>query len=302
MDKTNNINQIYNFDNKVEDVSKELVRYEAFIYYGDDFIFPNLMIDKEDGKALGFEISNEITNGDFYNLLSIGKERFTDLYYIEPLWKEFSKVIVNDKFEENGDSTLAEDFHIWKTGTKIDDIKEWFSENYITFDFNKLQEKYPLDFTDKNDVVYTFENEGTSYPKEIDEKDIKDINLVKYWEEKLKSNDGLLVKNDTTYCLAHKSPKYKDGYQLSIFLDKELTQLSGDNQYSSRYSLAKNLANYEYKLVEEYSLGKKDISLKKQDKNKKKSIKEIVNRAIKKAKEFNKKIDKKEDKKHMHEI
>ncbi|CAM2078045.1 MAG: hypothetical protein NSGCLCUN01_02233 [uncultured Clostridium sp.] len=185
MDKTNNINQIYNFDNKIEDVSKELLRYEAFIHYNDEFIFPNLMIDKENGKALGFEISNEFTNDDFYNLLSIGKERFMDLYYIEPLWKEFSKVIVNDKFEENGDITLAEDFHIWKTGTKIDDIKEWFSENYITFDFNKLQEKYPLDFTDKNDVVYTFENEGTSLKKSIKEIVNRAIKKAKEFNKKI---------------------------------------------------------------------------------------------------------------------
>lgn len=153
-----------------------------------------------------------------------------------------------------------------------------------------------------NDIDYSFDKEGTNYPNEIAEKDIKDINLVNYWEEKIKSNDGLMVKDDIMYGLVHKSPKHKDGYQLTMFLDKELTRFAGDNQYSSSYAIAKSLDNYGYKLLGEYSLSKKGIELKKQDKNEKKSIKEIVNRAIKKAKEINKKIDKKEDRKHTHEI
>lgn len=57
--KNNNFKQIYNFDNKVEDVSKDLLRYEYYNSYGDNFKLPNLMIDKENGKALGFEVSNE---------------------------------------------------------------------------------------------------------------------------------------------------------------------------------------------------------------------------------------------------
>lgn len=301
MKKNNDIKQIYTFDDKVENIEKDLLSYQLCIFDSENFIYPNLMVDKEDGKPLGLEITDRYTKEYCNDLLSIGKERFVDLFYIEELWKQFSEVIVNDKFEENGDSTLAEDFHIWESGTKIDDIKKWFSENYITFNFDKLEEKYPLNFIDKKDVVYTFINEGTNYPKEIDDKDIKDIKLVNYWQEKLESNDGLLVKDGISYCLAHKSPKHEGGYQLSIFQDKELTQLVCDNQYSSCYSLAKNLANYKYKLIEEYSLGKQENNLKKQDKNKKISIKEIVNRAIKKAKEYNKKIVGKEVSSHIHE-
>lgn len=252
---TVDMKEIYTFNYQIKNTIKDLLPYELSIGYGNEYFSPTIMIDKENGKPLGFQITEEYTNEDYYKFLNNNSEKFIDDFYIEPLWQEFSQVVVNDKLEENGDSTLAEDFHIWKSGTKIDDIKDWFKENYnATNDFYLLEEKYPLEFIDKKDITYSFANDGTNYPPEIDNNDIKDINLVNYWYDKIKENDSLLLKDDIGYYLAHKSPKHENGYQLSIFQDKDLTQLTADNQYSSAYSLAKNLANYDYEFIDDYTL------------------------------------------------
>ena len=247
--------QIYTFNHQIENTVKELVSFNTSIGIGDEFYSPTIMIDKENGKPLGLEFTEEYTKEEYYKMLNSDKEDFIYELYLEPLYEDFSQMVVNDKFEENGDSTLAEDFHIWKSGTKVDDVKKWFEENCNTSnDFYSLEEKYPLEFIDKKDVVYTFSNDGTNYPPEINNEDIKDINSVNDWYNKLQENDSLLLKDDISYYLAHKSPKNENGYQLSIFQDKELTQLTADNQYSSSYSLAKNLANYDYELIDDYTL------------------------------------------------
>lgn len=254
------IKQIYNFNHQVENTIKELLPYNVAIGIGNEFYSANLMIDKESGNPLGLEFSDEYIKEDYYKMLNSDKESFINKFYLEPLWEEFSQVVVNDKFEENGDCTLAEDFHIWQSGTKVDDIKNWFEENYnASFDFYLLEEKYPLNFIEKSELEniepINFDNQGTQYIKEIPNDEIEDISAVNDWRNILDDNDSLLLKDDVSYYLIHKSAKHENGYQVSVFQDKALTELSMDMQYPSQYALAKSLAvANEFEIVDSYTL------------------------------------------------
>lgn len=257
--------KIYNFNHQIENTVKELLPYNISIGIGDDFYNSNLMIDKENGIPLGLEIDENFNKEEYYKLLSGDKDEFLNKFYLEPLYEEFSQVFVNDKFEENGDCTLAEDFHIWKSGTKIDDIKEWISNNYSpSYDFYLLEEKYPLNFIDSAEfedipVVKSFDNEGTHYVEEIPNDEIEDISLVNEWRDRLDINDSLLLKDDVSYYLIHKSPKHEYGYQVSVFQDEALTELSMDLQYPSKYALAKSLASAnDHEIVDNYTLSSID--------------------------------------------
>lgn len=193
--------EVYTFKYDVLHTVKDLLPYELSIGIGDDYYSTNLMIDKENGEALGLEITDQYTMEDYYKIIGTDKEAFIDKFYIEPLWEEFSQVVVNDKLEENGDSTLAEDFHIWKAETKIDDIKDWFEAHYNK-ELYLLEERTPLNFLDKSElddthVTISFDSKGTEYPQEIPNEEIEDMEAVREWLDTLDNNDSLLLKDDT---------------------------------------------------------------------------------------------------------
>ena len=251
--------EVYTFKYDVLHTVKDLLPYELSIGIGDDYYSTNLMIDKENGEALGLEITDQYTMEDYYKIIGTDKEAFIDKFYIEPLWEEFSQVVVNDKLEENGDSTLAEDFHIWKTETKIDDIKDWFEANYNK-ELYQLEERTPLNFLDKSElddthVTISFDSKGTEYPQEIPNEEIEDMEAVREWLDTLDNNDSLLLKDDISHYLIHKSPKHEDGYQVSVFQDEALTELNMDMQYPSKYALAKSLAvGNDFEIIDSYTL------------------------------------------------
>lgn len=243
-----NIKEVYTFEYQTRNVAKELLPYELSMKVGDLYYSPTLMIDKENGTPLGLEVTEEFDREDYYKMLSGDKEEFINTFYLEPLYEDFTQVVVNDKFEENGDCTLAEDFHIWKSGTKIDEIKEWFYDNYNpSYDFYLLEERYPFNFIDKTELeniipTKSFDNQGTQYVNEIPNDEIEDIQAVNEWRETLDNNDSLLLKDDISYYLVHQSAKHENGYQVSVFQDEALTELSMDMQYPSKYALAKSLS------------------------------------------------------------
>jgi hypothetical protein len=251
--------EVYTFKYDVLHTVKDLLPYELSIGIGDDYYSTNLMIDKENGEALGLEITEQYTMEDYYKIIGTDKEAFIDKFYIEPLWEEFSQVVVNDKFEENGDSTLAEDFHIWKAETKIDDIKDWFEAHYNK-ELYQLEERTPLNFLDKSElddthVTISFDSKGTEYPQEIPNEEIEDMEAVREWLDTLDNNDSLLLKDDISHYLIHKSPKHEDGYQVSVFQDEALTKLNMDMQYPSKYALAKSLAvANDFEIIDSYTL------------------------------------------------
>lgn len=251
--------EVYTFKYDVLHTVKDLLPYELSIGIGDDYYSTNLMIDKENGEALGLEITDQYTMEDYYKIIATDKEAFIDKFYIEPLWEEFSQVVVNDKLEENGDSTLAEDFHIWKAETKIDDIKDWFEANYNK-ELYQLEERTPLNFLDKSElddthVTISFDNKGTEYPQEIPNEEIEDMEAVREWLDTLDNNDSLLLKDDISHYLIHKSPKHENGYQVSVFQDEALTELNMDMQYPSKYALAKSLAVCnDFEIIDSYTL------------------------------------------------
>ena len=251
--------EVYTFKYDVLHTVKDLLPYELSIGIGDDYYSTNLMIDKENGEALGLEINDQYTMEDYYKIIGTDKEAFIDKFYIEPLWEEFSQVVVNDKLEENGDSTLAEDFHIWKAETKIDDIKDWFEANYNK-ELYQLEERTPLNFLDKSElddthVTISFDSKGTEYPQEIPNEEIEDMEAVREWLDTLDNNDSLLLKDDISHYLIHKSPKHEDGYQVSVFQDEALTKLNMDMQYPSKYALAKSLAvANDFEIIDSYTL------------------------------------------------
>ena len=252
--------EVYTFKYDVLHTVKDLLPYELSIGIGDDYYSTNLMIDKENGEALGLEITEQYTMEDYYKIIGTEVlEAFIDKFYIEPLWEEFSQVVVNDKFEENGDSTLAEDFHIWKAETKIDDIKDWFEAHYNK-ELYQLEERTPLNFLDKSElddthVTISFDSKGTEYPQEIPNEEIEDMEAVREWLDTLDNNDSLLLKDDISHYLIHKSPKHEDGYQVSVFQDEALTKLNMDMQYPSKYALAKSLAvANDFEIIDSYTL------------------------------------------------
>lgn len=98
-------------------------------------------------------------------------------------------------------------------------------------------------------------NQVTQYIEEIPNDEIEDIEAVNEWRNILDNNDSLLLKDDVSYYLVHKSAKHENGYQVSLFKDKALTNFNMDMQYPTKYALAKSLAvANEFEIIDSYTL------------------------------------------------
>ena len=143
-----NLQEVYTFDNKFRNIAKEFIEQELAIKVGDIYYNPTIVIDKENGNPIGFKHTNDYQEEDYQKLIGENKTDFINKFYLEPLYEELSEIAINNKIEGENYYTLAQDFHIWTSGTKINEIKNWFENNYT--DFYLLAEKYPDNFTDNS--------------------------------------------------------------------------------------------------------------------------------------------------------
>lgn len=114
---------IYNFDNTVTSYSKAILKRELFIGLGDLSYNLNLIIDKHTGNALGLEFNESYSKEEYKRILSSNIDEFKEKFYVEALWDDFVAAPKNNE-------KILSSFHIWKKGTNVNEIINWFDNNY----------------------------------------------------------------------------------------------------------------------------------------------------------------------------
>lgn len=89
--------------------------------------------------------------------------------------------------------------------------------------------------------------------REIIDDSKMDQKKIDYYEDKIKNNDCLIVK-DLFYSVITRSAKNKGGYQRTEYMDKDLTRLCDDTQYKNIREVAKALTLSESYIIKEYKL------------------------------------------------
>ena len=102
---------------------------------------------------------------------------------------------------------------------------------------------------DVEEVKHTFENDKVEVEAPILEN--VDPNIVNNWVEVIEKNHFIQAESAIENVIITKSPKVPGGYQMTCFLDKELTQLTLDRQFSDIVEVSKALTLGGYKEVKE---------------------------------------------------